>query len=66
LIYNINKDLNFLLEYQLEYGIPLDHPFAFDMTARFVTMIGSELPIAAGGDRQKSAISSPSLTDVSG
>jgi hypothetical protein len=43
------------LEYQLEYCIPLDYPFAFDLPALFVTMIGSELPIASGGDRQKSA-----------
>ncbi|MFM9484555.1 hypothetical protein [Pseudomonas monachiensis] len=39
----------------MEYCIPLDYPFAFDLPALFVTMIGSELPIASGGDRQKSA-----------
>lgn len=32
LIYNINNDFNFSLEYQLEYCTPLDHPFAFHLT----------------------------------
>ncbi len=33
LIYNVNSDFNFLLEYQLEYCTPLDQPFAFDLTS---------------------------------
>ena len=51
--------LNFLLEYRLEYDTPLDHLFAFDLTA---SLIGSELPIAAGGGRQKSTRSGPSAS----
>jgi len=33
LIYKINIDFDFWLEYQLEYCTPLDHLFAFDLTS---------------------------------
>ena len=33
LIYKTNIDFCFWLEYQLEYCIPLAHPFAFDLTS---------------------------------
>jgi len=33
LIYNINIDFYFWLEYQLEYCAPLDHSLAFDLTS---------------------------------
>ena len=45
-------DLDFLLEYQLEYDTPLDYLFAFVLTSPLRNHNWRELPKTASGERQ--------------